>query len=188
MASPQLLDAAIRSDGVVREAPYTLLCMVLAVERASVVTTEDVVKLYLSEREVTPFERVLQAADEFSLLKSTMNGKEKLKGGQKMQEEEEEDEESTTRASSGHVQADLERLLRSTSRVETRSRLGEQLETLILVQIRELTGVSPPKHLEITTLEEDPLEFRRDTHGVAQVCGALGWWLAVQLMNHILAS
>ncbi|KAG7389237.1 hypothetical protein PHYPSEUDO_010795 [Phytophthora pseudosyringae] len=174
MASPQLLDAAIRSDGVGREAPYAVLCMVVAVEKANTAAAGGVWEIYLRERDVSPFERVLQAADEFSLHKdAATRGKDKLKREQKAQEEAQEgdEEDSTPPASSAHVQADLERLLRSTSRVGTRRRLEEQLENLGLAQICELTGVSAPKHLQIATLEEDPLELRRDTNGVAQVWG-----------------
>ncbi|POM80818.1 Hypothetical protein PHPALM_1295 [Phytophthora palmivora] len=169
MASPHLLNAAIRSDGV-QEAPYTLLCMVVALEKASLIDNEcDILKCYTNERDVSPVERVLQAADEFSLQKNVMRDKYKLKRKQKAQED--EDEQTPPQTSSVHIQTDLERLLCSTSRVETRKRLEEQLKSLRYEQIRELTGVSLPKHLQITMLEEDPLEFRRDTHGVVQVCG-----------------
>jgi hypothetical protein len=174
MASPQLLDAAIRRDGEVQEAPYTLLCMVAAVEKAHAVAAPragDVLSIYLRERDVSPFERVLQAADDFSLQKKLDKNSNTRKHEQKLHDDEEG--ETTPRTSSVRVQADLERLLRSTSRVETRSRLERQLESVRLAQIRELTGVALPEHLQTTTLEEDPLEFRRDTRGVAQVWGAL---------------
>ncbi|GMF17039.1 unnamed protein product [Phytophthora lilii] len=173
MASPQLLDAAIQSDGSVREVPYTLLCMVVAVEKANEVAptedTVDIMKIYMLERDVQPFERVLQAADDFSLQKNVMRDKYKTKRKQKANDE--EDEDAIPQASSTHVQMDLERLLRSTSRVETRRKLEDDLRSLRLEQIHELTGVSLPKHLQISPLEEDPLEFRRNTQGVAQVWG-----------------
>ncbi|KAL4114984.1 hypothetical protein PRIC2_013880 [Phytophthora ramorum] len=173
MATPQLLDAAIRSDGAVREAPYTLLCMVVAVERASAITWPprsdgtDVMAIYSAERDVDPFERVLQAADECSLQRNKF----KLKKRELKVQQEDEEGNLVPRMSSVHVQYDLERLLHSTSRLETRRRLEEQLEDLRLAQIRELTGVLLPKHLQITAVEEDPLEFRRDTRGIAQVWG-----------------
>ncbi|KAF4029569.1 hypothetical protein GN244_ATG02650 [Phytophthora infestans] len=173
MASPQLLDAAIRSDGVVRETPYTLLCMVVAVERASSLTAEtsgDLFDIYLNESEVTPFERVLRAADEVSLQKNATRGRIKLKRERKAQDDDEE-EVSATQASSVHVQEDLKRLVHSTSHVEIQTKLREQIENLRLAEIREFTGVFIPKHLQLTTLEEDPLEFRRDIHGVAQISG-----------------
>ncbi|KAG2786066.1 hypothetical protein JG687_00007018 [Phytophthora cactorum] len=173
MASPQLLDATIRSDGVVREAPYSLLCMVVAVEKAHSVTTEatsDLFDIYLNERDVTPFERVLQAADEFSFQKNAMKAKITLKRERKAHEDDEE-EASAPQAGSVHAQTEFKRLVHSTSRIEVQKRLEEQLENLKLEQIREVTGVSLPKHLQITTLEEDPLEFRRDMRGVAQIWG-----------------
>ncbi|EGZ14954.1 hypothetical protein PHYSODRAFT_506275 [Phytophthora sojae] len=169
MASPLLLDAAIRSDGDVREAPYTLLCMVAAVEKAAE-DVDSVWTIYQVERDVHPYERVLQAADEFSLHRAASKHKSQQKAKHEGNEEEEETLVAPQR-SPLRVQADLKRLLRSTSRVETQERLERQLETLRLSQVRELTGVSLPKHLQITALEEDPLEFRRDIHGVAQVLG-----------------
>ncbi|OWY99863.1 hypothetical protein PHMEG_00029061 [Phytophthora megakarya] len=168
MTSPQLLHAAIRSDGEVRQAPYTLLCMVAAVKKVSALIEGDVMELYLNEMDVSPLERVLHSADEFSLQKNATRDKYKLKRKLKAQED-----EAPPQASSVHLQTDLERLLRSTSRVETRKRLEEQLESLRYEQIRKFTGVSLPKHLQITKLVEDPLEFRRDIRGIAQVWGTL---------------
>ncbi|KAL3663811.1 hypothetical protein V7S43_011224 [Phytophthora oleae] len=163
MASPQLLDAAIRNDGGVCEAPYTLLCMVAAVEKAD--EASDVWGIYLHERDVRPFERVLQTANDFSLHRNYTRKKLKLKRRQKAHE----DGELESPTSPVRVQTDLRRLLSPISSVATRRRLEEQLESLRLEQIREHTGVLLPQHLQITTLEEDPLEFRRDTHGVAQI-------------------
>ncbi|KAE9041157.1 hypothetical protein PR003_g6771 [Phytophthora rubi] len=172
MASPQLLDAAIPRDGVVREAPYTLLCMVVAVEKAAADVNSDVWSIYQVERDVEPFERVLEAADDFSLQRAATTLKHKRDQKAKQQKEEEEEEASVVpQPSSLYVQNDLTRLLRSSSRADTRKLLERQLERLRLSQVRELTGVSLPTHLQITPLEEDPLEFRRDTHGVAQVWG-----------------
>ncbi|ETI39434.1 hypothetical protein L914_14377 [Phytophthora nicotianae] len=171
MASPQLLHAAIAND-VVREAPYTLLCMVVAVEKANSSAAEtigDLLEIYLSESNVTPLERVMQAADEYSLQKNATRGRIKLKRERKAQDDEKE--VSISRASFVQVQADLKRLLYSTSQIETQKRLEEQLEKLKLAQIREFTGVLLSKHLQITPIEEDPLEFRRDIHGVAQMRG-----------------
>ncbi|KAE8891562.1 hypothetical protein PF005_g11832 [Phytophthora fragariae] len=171
MASPQLLDAAIPRDGVVREAPYTLLCMVVAVEKAAADVNSDVWSIYQVERGVEPFERVLEAAGDFSLQRAATTLKHKRDQKAKQQEEEEEEASVVPQASSLYVQADLTRLLSSSSRAETRKILERQLERLRLSRIRELTGVSLPTHLQITPLEEDPLEFRRDTQGVAQVWG-----------------
>ncbi|KAG1694208.1 hypothetical protein DVH05_021864 [Phytophthora capsici] len=117
MATPQLLDAAVLSDGGVREAPYTLLCMVVAVEKAGEVS-EDVWGIYLYERDVSPFERLLQAVDDFTMHKKSTRRKLKLNRRQKTQH-----------------------------------------------------GEFKPQTSSVTTLEEDPLEFRRDTHGVAQLWG-----------------
>ncbi|OWZ03204.1 hypothetical protein PHMEG_00025104, partial [Phytophthora megakarya] len=87
MTSPQLLHAAIRSDGEVREAPYTLLCMVAAVEKVSALIEGDVMELYLNEMDVSPLERVLHSADEFSLQKNATRDKYKLKRKLKAQED-----------------------------------------------------------------------------------------------------
>ncbi|KAG6616226.1 uncharacterized protein IUM83_03521 [Phytophthora cinnamomi] len=172
MATPQLLDAAIGSDGVLREAPYALLCMVVAVEKSA--EGDGILwMIYQAERDVDPYERVLQAADDCSLQRIAT--KHRLKREQQPQTEENNEEEDTVVApparSLHDVLADLTRLLRSTSKPEIRQRLEQQLEDLRLSRVRELTGVSLPRHLRITSLEEDPLEFRRDTHGVAQVWG-----------------
>ncbi|GMF40207.1 unnamed protein product [Phytophthora fragariaefolia] len=161
--------------------------MVAAVE-ASAVTAEgvgDVWTIYQIERGVSPYERVLHAADAFSLQKSAT--RRKLKREQQTHEDEEEEEGVLTvpQASSLHIQTDLERLLRSTTKLETQGRLKRQLKSLKLAQVRELTGVSLPRHLRITPLEEDPLEFRRDTKGVAQVWGA---YLLLQLISYSSSS
>ncbi|KAK1941049.1 hypothetical protein P3T76_007755 [Phytophthora citrophthora] len=166
MATPQLLDAAIPSDGGVREAPYTLLCMVVAVEKADEVS-EDVWEIYQYERDVSPFEHLLQASDDFSMHMNSTRKKLTLKHRQKVHGE----GELKPQTSSVRVQADLQRLLSSTSSDDTQRRLEDQLESLRVQQILETTGILLPRHLQITTLEEDPLEFRRDTHGIAQLWG-----------------
>ncbi|RLN47283.1 hypothetical protein BBJ28_00014729 [Nothophytophthora sp. Chile5] len=112
---------------------------------------------YMAERDVDPMDRVMQAASTHSLHRT---------GAQYTCIRE---SEKLLPARLSQVEADLGRLVRSTTREETRQRLEGQLESLR--QTREQGEGWDLKHLQIAQIEENPLEFRRDCHGVAVVQG-----------------
>ncbi|KAL8005889.1 hypothetical protein Plhal703r1_c07g0041621 [Plasmopara halstedii] len=156
----QLMDSVSCDGEVMHEVLNVLMCMVVAVNKAAVEATHTLLVIYSRESNVCPIIHVLHAVNEFNLKKSVTQDKTTLKNELKV--------DKKALIASQHI---YYRLLHSTSRMEIQCRLQKQLETLRLAQNYALISVLPPTHLQITTLREDALDFRRNANGVAQVWG-----------------